>query len=51
MTKQTTISKAVSLSGVGIHTGKKVKLTFVPFSEKKLKLPLFHFLSAKILLK
>ncbi len=30
MTKQTTISKAVSLSGVGIHTGKKVKLTFKP---------------------
>ena len=28
MTKQTTISKAVSLSGVGIHTGKKVKLSF-----------------------
>ena len=30
MTKQTTISKAVSLNGVGIHTGKKVKLTFKP---------------------
>ena len=27
MTKQTTISKSVSLSGVGIHTGKKVKIT------------------------
>ncbi len=30
MNKQTTISKAVSLSGVGIHTGKKVKITFKP---------------------
>ena len=30
MTKQTTISKSVSLSGVGIHTGKKVKITFKP---------------------
>ena len=30
MSKQTTISKAVSLSGVGIHTGKKVEITFKP---------------------
>ena len=28
--KQTTISKAVSLSGVGLHTGKNVTLTFKP---------------------
>ena len=28
--KQTTISKAISLSGVGLHTGKDVKLTFKP---------------------
>jgi UDP-3-O-[3-hydroxymyristoyl] N-acetylglucosamine deacetylase/3-hydroxyacyl-[acyl-carrier-protein] dehydratase len=30
MTRQTTISKAVSLNGVGIHTGRKVRLTFKP---------------------
>ena len=30
MNKQTTISKSISLSGVGIHTGKKVNLTFKP---------------------
>ncbi len=30
MSKQTTISKPVSLSGVGIHTGKEVTLTFKP---------------------
>lgn len=30
MSKQTTISKPISLSGVGIHTGKEVKLTFKP---------------------
>lgn len=30
MSKQTTILKPVSLSGVGIHTGKKVTLTFKP---------------------
>jgi len=30
MTKQTTISKPISLSGVGIHTGKDVTLTFKP---------------------
>ena len=28
--KQTTISKAISLSGVGLHTGQEVKLTFKP---------------------
>ena len=28
--KQTTISKPVSLSGVGLHTGQEVKLTFMP---------------------
>ena len=28
--KQTTISKAISLSGVGLHTGQDVKLTFKP---------------------
>ena len=28
--KQTTISKPVSLSGVGLHTGQEVKLTFLP---------------------
>ena len=28
--KQTTISKPVSLSGVGLHTGQEVKLTFTP---------------------
>ena len=27
---QTTISKKISLSGVGLHTGKDVKLTFHP---------------------
>jgi len=32
MSKQTTISKPISLSGVGIHTGKEVKLTFKPAS-------------------
>ena len=30
MNKQTTISKPISLSGVGIHTGIKVNLTFKP---------------------
>jgi len=30
MSKQTTISKPVTLKGVGIHTGKKVDLTFRP---------------------
>ena len=29
-TKQTTIKKEISLSGVGLHTGKNVKLTFKP---------------------
>ena len=29
-TKQKTIKKEISLSGVGLHTGKKVKLTFKP---------------------
>ena len=29
-TKQTTISKKISLKGVGLHTGKDVTLTFVP---------------------
>ncbi len=33
MNKQTTISKPVSLHGVGIHTGKKVELTFKPAPE------------------
>ena len=28
--KQTTIKKSISLEGVGIHTGNKVKLTFMP---------------------
>ena len=28
--KQTTISKKISLTGVGLHTGKNVTLTFVP---------------------
>ena len=28
--KQTSISKPVSLSGVGLHTGQEVKLTFIP---------------------
>ena len=28
--KQTTISKPISLSGVGLHTGQEVKLTFIP---------------------
>ena len=28
--KQTTISKPISLSGVGLHTGQEVKLTFMP---------------------
>ena len=27
---QTTISKKISLNGVGLHTGKDVTLTFVP---------------------
>lgn len=31
--KQYTIKEAVSLTGVGLHTGKKVKLTFKPASE------------------
>ena len=30
MSKQTTISKPISLDGIGIHTGKKVTLTFKP---------------------
>ena len=30
MSKQTTISKPISLNGVGIHTGKEVTLTFKP---------------------
>jgi len=30
MSKQTTITKAISLNGVGIHTGKEVTLTFKP---------------------
>ena len=29
-TKQKTIKKEISLSGVGLHTGKRVKLTFRP---------------------
>ena len=29
-TKQTTISKKVSLTGVGLHTGKEVKINFLP---------------------
>ena len=33
MSKQTTISKSISLSGVGIHTGKEVTLTFKPAPE------------------
>ncbi len=32
-TKQKTIEKEVSLSGVGLHTGKQVKLTFKPAPE------------------
>lgn len=32
-TKQTTINKSISLEGVGIHTGKKVTLTFNPAVE------------------
>ena len=31
--KQTTIKDSVSLEGVGIHTGKDVKLTFYPAKE------------------
>ena len=31
--KQRTIEKEVSLSGVGLHTGKDVKLTFKPAPE------------------
>lgn len=31
--KQTTIKKAVSISGVGLHTGQNVTLTFLPASE------------------
>ena len=31
--KQTTISKSISLSGVGLHTGQEVKLTFKPAKE------------------
>jgi UDP-3-O-[3-hydroxymyristoyl] N-acetylglucosamine deacetylase/3-hydroxyacyl-[acyl-carrier-protein] dehydratase len=31
--KQQTIKKSVSISGVGLHTGKKVTLTFVPAPE------------------
>ncbi len=30
MVKQTTIKEAVSLTGVGLHTGKEVKMTFKP---------------------
>ena len=30
MPKQQTINKAVSLKGVGLHTGKEVNLTFKP---------------------
>ena len=33
MSKQRTISKSVTLKGVGIHTGKKVDLTFKPAPE------------------
>ena len=33
MSKQHTISKPVSLKGVGIHTGKEVNLTFKPAEE------------------
>ncbi|NCG04232.1 MAG: UDP-3-O-[3-hydroxymyristoyl] N-acetylglucosamine deacetylase, partial [Bacteroidetes bacterium] len=33
MSKQTTISKSISLSGIGIHTGKKVSLKFKPAPE------------------
>ncbi|HPH19409.1 MAG TPA: UDP-3-O-acyl-N-acetylglucosamine deacetylase, partial [Haliscomenobacter sp.] len=33
MTKQRTIKKATSLSGVGLHTGKVVTLTFNPAPE------------------
>ena len=32
-TKQKTIQKEISLSGVGLHTGKEVKLTFKPAPE------------------
>ena len=32
-TKQKTIEKEISLSGVGLHTGKEVKLTFKPAPE------------------
>ncbi|MDA0380504.1 MAG: UDP-3-O-acyl-N-acetylglucosamine deacetylase, partial [Bacteroidetes bacterium] len=28
--KQKTLAKSVSLSGIGLHTGKKVTLTFLP---------------------
>ena len=31
--KQRTIQEEVSLEGVGLHTGKKVKLTFKPAPE------------------
>ena len=30
MVKQTTIAKAVSLTGVGLHTGQEVTMTFKP---------------------
>ena len=33
--KQTTISKPISLSGVGLHTGQEVKLTFKPAKADK----------------
>ncbi len=33
MIKQQTIKKQVSISGVGLHTGKQVNLTFVPATE------------------
>ena len=33
MAKQQTISKPVSLKGVGIHTGNEVTLTFKPADE------------------
>ncbi|HSG99134.1 MAG TPA: UDP-3-O-acyl-N-acetylglucosamine deacetylase, partial [candidate division Zixibacteria bacterium] len=29
-TKQRTIARAISMSGVGLHTGKRCKLTFKP---------------------
>lgn len=32
-TKQSTISKEITVSGVGLHTGKEVKMTFIPAAE------------------